>query len=232
MALSGACPGTVLPQLSIGYPSAVFTIAGAVLGGLFWVLIGNKLLKLSTIASEEQRSLGSKLGLGRTASVLTVASTCLVIILLSTIIDGAKRSFSLAIRGGLAISAAQAGSILLTRNSIGSSAAYEEAGRWILSITKGEQSNQKPSSRFIVFAVGALLGSKIFALFNGVQAEESASISAPAALGGGICLAFGARLAGGCTSGHGISGIAMLSNASVVSVAAMFVGGMVAVRFV
>lgn len=36
---------------------------------------------------------------------------------------------------------------------------------------------------------------------------------------------FGARIAGGCTSGHGISGMAQLSAGSTVEVAAMFTGG-------
>lgn len=36
---------------------------------------------------------------------------------------------------------------------------------------------------------------------------------------------FGSRLAGGCTSGHGISGMSQLSISSVISVAAMFAGG-------
>ena len=38
-------------------------------------------------------------------------------------------------------------------------------------------------------------------------------------------LIFGARLAKGCTSGHGISGMGMLSTASIIAVAAMFTGG-------
>jgi uncharacterized membrane protein YedE/YeeE len=36
---------------------------------------------------------------------------------------------------------------------------------------------------------------------------------------------FGARIAGGCTSGHGISGMAQLSAGSTLAVAAMFAGG-------
>jgi hypothetical protein len=44
---------------------------------------------------------------------------------------------------------------------------------------------------------------------------------------GGMLLLFGARMAGGCTSGHGLSGFSQLSVASAVSVASMFGGGMV-----
>lgn len=42
---------------------------------------------------------------------------------------------------------------------------------------------------------------------------------------GGALMGFGARLAGGCTSGHGISGTLQLSLASWLTVAAMFMGG-------
>jgi len=45
------------------------------------------------------------------------------------------------------------------------------------------------------------------------------------ALVGGILLAFGARWAGGCTSGHGISGSIQLSLASMITAACFFAGG-------
>lgn len=46
-----------------------------------------------------------------------------------------------------------------------------------------------------------------------------------AALCGGILMAFGARMAGGCTSGHGISGTMQLSVGSWIAVICFFVGG-------
>ncbi|MEQ9519132.1 MAG: YeeE/YedE thiosulfate transporter family protein [Parvibaculum sp.] len=42
---------------------------------------------------------------------------------------------------------------------------------------------------------------------------------------GGFVLLFGARLAGGCTSGHGLTGMAQLAVSSSVVVAAIFAGG-------
>jgi hypothetical protein len=41
----------------------------------------------------------------------------------------------------------------------------------------------------------------------------------------GFLMLFGARLADGCTSGHGLSGTAQLAVGSIVAVAAMFAGG-------
>jgi uncharacterized membrane protein YedE/YeeE len=51
---------------------------------------------------------------------------------------------------------------------------------------------------------------------------------APIAFLAGFVMLLGARIAGGCTSGHGISGMAQLSVGSTVAVAAMFAGGILA----
>ena len=45
------------------------------------------------------------------------------------------------------------------------------------------------------------------------------------AFAAGFIMLFGARLADGCTSGHGLSGTAQLAVGSMVAVAAMFAGG-------
>jgi len=44
------------------------------------------------------------------------------------------------------------------------------------------------------------------------------------ALAGGILLGLGARRAGGCTSGHGISGSIQLSPASIITACCFFIG--------
>ncbi len=45
------------------------------------------------------------------------------------------------------------------------------------------------------------------------------------AFGAGFIMLIGARIADGCTSGHGLSGVAQLAVGSTVAVAAMFAGG-------
>ncbi|MEI7612213.1 MAG: YeeE/YedE thiosulfate transporter family protein [Betaproteobacteria bacterium] len=47
----------------------------------------------------------------------------------------------------------------------------------------------------------------------------------------GFMLLLGARIADGCTSGHGISGMAQLAISSFVTVACMFAGGMIVALF-
>jgi uncharacterized membrane protein YedE/YeeE len=45
------------------------------------------------------------------------------------------------------------------------------------------------------------------------------------AFAGGLLMLFGARIADGCTSGHGSSGSAQLAFGSFVAIGAMFAGG-------
>lgn len=61
---------------------------------------------------------------------------------------------------------------------------------------------------------------------------DSLPLRAAAAFGGGILMAFGARLAGGCTSGHGISGTLQLNVASWIAVIFFFIGGVILANLV
>jgi uncharacterized membrane protein YedE/YeeE len=49
-------------------------------------------------------------------------------------------------------------------------------------------------------------------------------------VGGGILIGYGARLAGGCTSGHSITGISLLNPPSILASIGFFAGGIVAVQ--
>jgi hypothetical protein len=88
-----------------------------------------------------------------------------------------------------------------------------------------------------VFVVAAIVGGAIAALTGGEFANEwlppiwearfgdSVALRSAVAFPGGMLMAFGARLAGGCTSGHGISGTLQLNVASWIAVICFFVGG-------
>jgi uncharacterized membrane protein YedE/YeeE len=54
---------------------------------------------------------------------------------------------------------------------------------------------------------------------------DSVGLRAVIGFAGGALMGFGARLAGGCTSGHGISGTLQLNVGSWLSVVGMFIGG-------
>ncbi len=58
----------------------------------------------------------------------------------------------------------------------------------------------------------------------------SAAVRAMGAFGGGVILMFGARLAGGCPSGHGLSGNMQLAVSGLLALVFFIVGGMVTAR--
>jgi uncharacterized protein len=81
--------------------------------------------------------------------------------------------------------------------------------------------------------IGAFLSSSLSGTFHivwipalwGSVFGSNVVIRILVALAGGILLGFGARWAGGCTSGHGISGSIQLSLASMITAACFFAGG-------
>lgn len=88
----------------------------------------------------------------------------------------------------------------------------------------------KPSISATYFALGTVIGSWVIGRALGLTGTGAgmggAEVGNLQAVLGGAVMLFGSRLAGGCTSGHGISGMSLLSISSFVSVAAMFAGGM------
>ena len=88
-----------------------------------------------------------------------------------------------------------------------------------------------------VFVVSIIVGGAIAALTGAEFANEwlppmwearfgdGLGLRAAIGFGGGLLMAVGARLAGGCTSGHGISGTLQLNPGSWITVICLFIGG-------
>lgn len=72
---------------------------------------------------------------------------------------------------------------------------------------------------------GELTGRWLPPMWDAKFGIESHMLRVLLAIVGGMLMAFGARLAGGCTSGHGINGTLQLSVGSWVAVASFFLGG-------
>ena len=72
---------------------------------------------------------------------------------------------------------------------------------------------------------GELTGEWLSPMWEARFGNDSYALRTAVALVGGILMAFGARLAGGCTSGHGISGALQLSVGSWIALVCFFVGG-------
>jgi uncharacterized membrane protein YedE/YeeE len=78
----------------------------------------------------------------------------------------------------------------------------------------------------IFYCVFSCIGAFVSATMSGTFGDAPGLDPVSCFLGGFLML-FGGRLAGGCTSSHGISGFPMLQNTSIVAVPAMFAGGIV-----
>jgi uncharacterized membrane protein YedE/YeeE len=66
---------------------------------------------------------------------------------------------------------------------------------------------------------------KISKIWSHALGTSSPWVRYAIAFGAGFIMLFGARIADGCTSGHGLSGLAQLAVGSTIAVAAMFAGG-------
>ncbi|KAH9909049.1 hypothetical protein F4778DRAFT_210621 [Xylariomycetidae sp. FL2044] len=149
------------------------------------------------------------------------------------------------LRGGLMIAGAQLVSVLTRRTLLGTSSAFEEVGDcawWLLGF--GGERRRSRTHGTVLLVLGMVTGAYgVAARYPGAFRVDSQSSSSfffwttsrsawmrgaedpKHAVVGGVMLAVGARMAGGCTSGHGISGVSLLSVSSFVTVAAMFAGG-------
>lgn len=147
---------------------------------------------------------------------------------------------------GLIIGLLQIPTFLLLNTALGASSSYVTAAAHIASTFDSgvEQigyfakymwsaKNWWQFALVVGIAVGGFLsmslsGAKrqaISPVWNRAMGLATVWARAPVAFLGGFLMLFGARIAGGCTSGHGISGLSQLSAGSTLAVAAMFVGG-------
>jgi uncharacterized protein len=75
---------------------------------------------------------------------------------------------------------------------------------------------------------GELTGTYLQDMWVARFGADSGLLRTVVALVGGALMAFGARMAGGCTSGHGISGTLQLAVSSWIAVVCFFIGGIAA----
>jgi uncharacterized membrane protein YedE/YeeE len=81
----------------------------------------------------------------------------------------------------------------------------------------------------LFFLVGLILGPTIYTFFLGQEIQITISNSLFLLIGGGALVGFGTRLSGGCTSGHGISGISRFSLRSIIATMTFMIVGILTV---
>ncbi|WP_349960141.1 YeeE/YedE family protein [Rhizobium sp. ZPR3] len=81
----------------------------------------------------------------------------------------------------------------------------------------------------LAFVLGLLLGPLAYLLFFGGWPQVEITAGWPLIITAGLLVGFGSRMGSGCTSGHGVLGLARLSPRSMVAVATFLMAGVVAV---
>lgn len=69
----------------------------------------------------------------------------------------------------------------------------------------------------IAFIAGLFIGGLAFRFGGGDMSSIVVEANTATLIGAGLLVGFGARLGGGCTSGHGVCGVGRLSNRGIVS---------------
>ena len=81
----------------------------------------------------------------------------------------------------------------------------------------------------ILFLIGLIIGPIIYTLFKQEQISISISNSYLLLMFAGLLVGIGTRISGGCTSGHGISGIGRFSVRSIVATITFMIVGIITV---
>ncbi|KAF2875553.1 hypothetical protein BDV95DRAFT_626108 [Massariosphaeria phaeospora] len=243
MALTGACPGTVLVQLVTATQPGMYSFSGGLAGGILYAALGSSLRRGASCATPKQQQalwLDQKFGVSADVALLVYEAICVVVVGAAMMLGplppapAAEQSpFLPPIVGGLAIGAAQLVSLILRGVPVGVSTAYEDVGAKVCTLFQARGKSAKNvlmPTPAMAFAGGVMLGAaalvRVVPKFAVAATAIGMDISPTRAVVGGLVMVFGARLAGGCTSGHGLSGMSMLATSSVVTVASMFAGGM------
>ena len=81
----------------------------------------------------------------------------------------------------------------------------------------------------ILFLIGLIIGPIIYTSFNQEQISISISNSYLLLIFAGLLVGIGTRVSGGCTSGHGISGIGRFSVRSIIATITFMIVGIITV---
>ena len=80
-----------------------------------------------------------------------------------------------------------------------------------------------------LFLVGLIIGPILYTLFTSKQISVTISSSYTLLIIAGLLVGLGTRISGGCTSGHGISGIGRFSLRSIVATITFMIFGIITV---
>ena len=83
----------------------------------------------------------------------------------------------------------------------------------------------------LLFLIGLIIGPTIYSLFTNKEINITISNSFLLLIVAGLLVGIGTRIGGGCTSGHGISGIGRFSLRSIIATITFMIVGVLTVLF-
>ena len=81
----------------------------------------------------------------------------------------------------------------------------------------------------LLFLIGLILGPLIYSYFTNQKIAILITNSLFLLIGGGVLVGLGTRISGGCTSGHGISGVGRFSLRSIIATMTFMIVGILTV---
>lgn len=144
-------------------------------------------------------------------------------------------------------------SFFISGKPIATSTTFARTGGMIEEMITGDKARQRPYYKKIklqinwqwMLVLGVVIGAFLSAIISGdfqvgvwvpslwaSTFGHNALLRVLVAVAGGAILGFGARFAGGCTSGHGISGTLQLAVSSWISAIFFFVGGIITAHII
>ena len=246
MAILGYCPGTLPVSLGEGSMDALVGIIGGICGGIVYTLIQPSIQGMLG-PDMGKHSLESAMGGGSLYYILVFAFGFLLVgiaFLLNKI--ERKKSYNWLFAGiGLAVLNCIVFLTAVSDRPIGASTTYPYVGDLLTGLTINNYFTaiEKPGSWELIFLAGAMLSGlvgslirkdfKIQLIHSGWSKTQGKSKSKRIiwAYIGGFIMLIGARMAGGCTSGHVISGGMQIAVSSLLFGAFVFAGLLVTGKY-
>jgi len=246
MTISGSCPGSVYAQLGAGVTLAFVTFIGGVTGAFVLTFVKHPIINSLNfnIKGIDQDYLDKKLKVPFPFVALPMVFMLLLVVLIIEYLfpwtseypvnpsDHFPSLFSKSwppIISGMIIGATQLITSYFLDKSLGCSSSVEFLGYKIRSLipnmlnedVKHHSESSMTHMWQVYFVCGSVLGAFVSSVLSGTFNSAAALPIIPSFVGGFLII-FGARIAGGCTSGHGITGFTKLSLPSLLSVPTMF----------
>jgi len=256
MSLAGACPGTVLIQVGSGVRYSLFTVAGAFTGALAFAILEPGVLRDLGILRAGMLSKPTWDSLTGLPYAVIAAFMAAVfggaVYYIETYISPSsffKGGVSLSLTAnewpawisGIIVGCLQLPMLVLASETLGASRAYVTIVSNVLSYIvpqfvnnnsylTGAKSGTSNISQ-VIFVFCACVGAFVSCFISGSSFSGVSGFTPLSSFIGGFLVVFGGRLAGGCTSGQGLSGNGVLAINGMIATMGIFMGAIPVAKF-